>query len=118
MYRIFKKQLCFEKYLLNVNYRERIALTKFRCCNSKLPVYNQIYMYDTDLCTLCNMKVRGDEFHYLFVCPFFEKERKLYLKPYFIVRPDLLKLEQLINSNNKTTQNRVAKLVTLILKQF
>ena len=45
MYKLFKKQLNFEEYLLSCNYRERISLTQYRCANSKIPVYNQIYIY-------------------------------------------------------------------------
>ena len=52
MYILFKKQLNFEDYLLSCKYRERISLTKYRRANSKIPVYNQIYMYETELCTL------------------------------------------------------------------
>ena len=48
-YRLFKTQLIFEKYLLIPNQRKRIQLTKFRCVNSKIPVYNRIYMYDSDM---------------------------------------------------------------------
>ena len=70
MYRLFKKELCFEKYLLKANHSERIALSKYRCSNSKLPIYTQIYMYDSDICTLCNLNVRGDEYHYILMCPF------------------------------------------------
>ena len=36
MYRIFKKQLDFENYLLHSNYRDKISLSKLRCANSKL----------------------------------------------------------------------------------
>ena len=54
-YKMFKKQLEFEKYLLNPNYGEIIAMCKLRCANIKLPVYNRIFMFDTDiLCGLCN----------------------------------------------------------------
>ena len=44
----------------------------FRCVNSKLPVYDQIYMFDTDKCTLCDLNARGEEYHYILICPFFK----------------------------------------------
>ena len=47
-YKMFKKQFEFEKYLLNSCYGERIAMCKLRCANIKLPVYNIIFMFDTD----------------------------------------------------------------------
>ena len=69
IYRRFKKQLDFENYLMSANTRERISMTKYRCANSRIPVYSQIYMYDTEACTLCNLKVTGDEYHYILICP-------------------------------------------------
>ena len=36
MYRLFKKQLNFEDFLLSCNNRERISLTKYRCAISKI----------------------------------------------------------------------------------
>ena len=60
MYRLFKKQLNFEDYLLSCNNREQISLTKYRCANSKIPVYNRTYMYETELCTLCDLNVNGN----------------------------------------------------------
>ena len=118
MYRIFKKQFHFEKYLLLSNSYERTLISKYRCSNSKLPVYNQIYMYDTDLCTLCHMGVRGDEYHYILLCPFFKQSRKQFLKLYYYVRPCIFKFEQLFGSSNRTTQCRLAKLIRLIIEQF
>ena len=44
-----KQKLCFEKYLIMPNSRERISLTKYRCTNSKLPIYKHIYLYDSDI---------------------------------------------------------------------
>ena len=83
MYILFKKPLNFEEYLLSCNYRERISLTKYRCANSNIPVYNQIYiiyMYETELCTLCDINVNGDEYHYIMICPYFRQCKELYLK--------------------------------------
>ena len=48
-HKMFKKQLEFEKYLLNPNYGEKIAMCKQRCANIKLPVYNIIFMFETDV---------------------------------------------------------------------
>ena len=49
MYRLFKKQLYFEDYLLSCNYRERISLTNTDVLTvRKIPVYNQ-NIYETEL---------------------------------------------------------------------
>ena len=82
IYILFKKQLNFEDYLLSSNYRERISLTKYRCANSKIPVYNQLYMYDTVLFTSCDI-INGDEYHYIIICPYFRQSMKLYFKHNF-----------------------------------
>ena len=118
MYILFKKQLNFEDYLLSCNNRERISLTKYRCVNSKIPVYNQIYMYETEVCTLYDLNVNGDEYHYIMICPYFRQCRELYLKYYFYTRPNMLKFSQLFSSENKRTLSRLAKCITVIMIQF
>ena len=117
---LIKKQLNFEYYLLSCNNRERISLTKYRCANSNIPVYNQIYiyMYETELCTLCDLNVNGDEYHYITICSYFRQSRELYLKHYFYTRPNMLKFSQLFSSENKRTLSRLAKLITVIMIQF
>ena len=118
MYILFFKQLDFENYLLHSNYRDRISLSKLRCANSKLPIYKHIYIYDSDVCTLCNLNVCGDEYHYVLICPFFKHSRTMYLKSYFYTRPSLYKFGYLFRwSSNKTISN-LSKLVNIIFNQF
>ena len=105
MYRLFKKQLDFEEYVLSCNYRERISLKKYRCANSKIPVYNQIYMYATELCTLCDPNENGYEYHYIMICPCSRQSRELYLKHY--ARSNMLKSDYLFSSENKRTLSRL-----------
>ena len=38
IYRIFKKDLCLEPYLMKLPFPLRISLSKFRCKNNKLPI--------------------------------------------------------------------------------
>ena len=55
----------------------RIRMIKFRCRNNKLPIelgsYSNIPR-ENRFCTKCNLDVLGDEFHVLFVSPFFTKK--------------------------------------------
>ena len=71
-YRIFKTDVCLDQYLIKLPLSCRIALTKFRCGNHRLPVvtgrFNGIERQNR-ICTLCNLNKIGDEFHYLFECP-------------------------------------------------
>ena len=80
LYTLYKKHLDFERYLTISGNRDQVSLTKFRCASSKLPVYDQMYMYATDTCTLCDLNVRGDEYHYILICPFFKQNREMYCK--------------------------------------
>ena len=69
-------------------------------------------------CTLCDLNDDGDEFHYIFKCTFFNKERVKYLKPYFRRRPNTLKMEQLFNVTDKTQLVNLAKFVRIIISSF
>ena len=60
-YKMFKKQFEFEKYYRNPKYDEIIAMCKLRCTHIKLLVYNITFMFDTDICGLCNLCLPGDE---------------------------------------------------------
>ena len=114
MYILFKKQLNFEEYLLSCNYRERISLTKYRCANSKIPVYNQIYMYETELCTSCDLNVNGDEYHYIMMCPYFRQSRELYLKHYFYTRPNITNITNITDGHSGDGCDFASTLVSMI----
>ena len=77
-----------------------------------------IYMYEIELCTLCDLNVNGDEYHYIMICPYFRQSRELYLKHYFYTRPNMIKFSQLFSSENNRTLSRLAKLITVIMIQF
>ena len=64
-------------------------------------------MYKTELCTLCDLNVNGDEYHYIMICPYFRQSRELYLKHYFYTRPNMLKFSQLSSSENKRNNNNI-----------
>ena len=46
--------------------------------------------------------------HDLFSCDFFKNERKLYLKSYFYVNPNICKYRELLTSNHETTLIKLA----------
>ena len=73
-YRMFKNELVYEKYLQILCQKEAIALSKFRCRTHRLPVNKGRFdanVVDDLQCPLCTPTDIGDEFHYIFVCPFF-----------------------------------------------
>ena len=49
------------KMYIQLHCRDRISLSKLRCANSKLTIYKHIYIHDSDVCTVCNLNVCGDE---------------------------------------------------------
>ena len=72
-YKIFKKELKFEDYLIHLPPSLSYAYSKFRCRNTKLPVETNTFYGNlgSDRCLLCPQDVVGDEFHYLFSCSYF-----------------------------------------------
>ena len=105
-YRIFKHEHKMEKYLTLLDRGHRINLTKFRCGNHKLPVNSGRFQGRPRcerICNLCTSNVTGssgDEFHYVFDCSFFDVERRSLIKPYYLRRPNRVKMEQLFNMKN------------------
>ena len=120
-YRIFKQSLHFEKYLTDLPKKERIVLCRFRCANHHLPIVSGRYSNiprNMRFCNLCNLQSLGDEFHYLFECPFFANDRNLFLKRYFIRRPNTFKMDQLFNSTHIKTILNLVKFCRKITKHF
>ena len=75
-------------------------------------------MYKTELCTLCDLYVNGDDYHYTLIYLYFTQSRELYLRYYFYTRPNMLKFDQLFSSENKRTLSMVATFITVIMIQF
>ena len=121
-YDIIKTDWKLEKYLTDLSYQQRVSLCKFRCRSNFMPVASsrftsEIETDDHYICPLCNYNCVGDEFHYLFKCPFFEDDRKKYLDP-VPNHPDLFHVSSLFNSGDRTILRKLADFVDLIMKIF
>ena len=120
IYRIFKSEFCFEKYLLDLHGASRSVYIKFRCRNNKLPIVTGAFhdvQYQDRKCTLCNGDI-GDEYHYLFNCTAFTHERHQLLKRYFYMNPSTEKMQHLfLNSKGKVRLNLI-KFIKIILDRF
>ena len=120
-YSIFKQDLNFETYLNTLNKSSYIPLIKFRTSNYKLPIetgrWENIPLNERK-CTLCNKNDIGDDFHYLFICPYFANDRINFLKPYFYSRPNILKYKDLLSNKNKTILFKLSKFVKIIMNAF
>ena len=122
IYRIFKDQIAFEPYLAKLNFMDRRALCQFRTGSHTLPITKSRYVAGgggVDVkCNLCNDSNDAcDEFHVLFICKYFEEQRKKYLKKNYFVKPSTLKMYTLFNSSAKQTLN-LAKFTKHILSHF
>ena len=95
-------------------------IIKYRTGNHRLPVetgrWDDIPL-DERKCKICTTDDIGDEYHYLFTCDFLS-DGKLYLKPYFYVKPNICKYRELFTSTNEATLIKLSKFVAIIMEKF
>jgi len=117
-YRIFKNTFGFEHYLNYLPFKARQLFTRFRCSNHRLPVELGSYT-DTPrhlrLCTICEDIQVGDEYHYVFECPYFDNVRCSLIKDSYSNIPSSFKFNVLFNSNGEEL-TKLCKLIQLIMK--
>ena len=110
-----------QNYVLKLPKYYVYAMCKLKCINHYMPIvagrYNNIPL-DDRLCTLCQLNEIGDEFHYLFNCTFFANQRARYIKPYYYIQPNMLKMTQLFESSDFNEMLNLAKYADVIVKQF
>ena len=99
-----------------------IPLLKYRTANHFLPI-ETLRWQSIDIserkCTLCdNNQDTADEFHYLFICKYFDAQRKQYIKPNYFRRPNILKYKDLFSSKSQEKLSNLSKFVTIIMKEF
>jgi hypothetical protein len=103
-YRVYKDLLTPESYLTMLNPFDRIRMCKFRCGIHKLSIVTGRYQNierTVRMCNMCTQQKLGDEFHYLFECPALVTEICKYVKTYYRIRPNTLKINTLFKSANK-----------------
>ena len=115
-YRIFKWLHQFESYLVQLPYDLRKAYCNYRCLNHRLPIEKgRLWGVKRDdrICNLCDLEHIGDEFHYLFECKYFEREKKQLLPN--IQKPNVLIYHDLFNDNDINNCIKIAKFCKIIL---
>ena len=119
-YRLFKQNLIFEPYLIKLPFYYRLSFSKFRCKQNKLPINKHRFdKNDVDTtCQLCNLGDIGDEFHYLLICNYFNRERKLYIDDYYYRPPNTIKMFELFNLTHVATLINLCKFLKLIMEKF
>ena len=117
-YRMFKKCFGMEKYLTALPDDFRIAITRFRCRNTKLPVENFYILNLADKkCNQCCLNVIGDEYHYLLECTFFQADRELFVPRYYSRYPARHKLEGLFQLQSPHLI-KIAKFIKTICRKL
>ena len=120
LYRGFKTELKMEEYLYKLPDDLRICLSKYRMCNHKLPIevgrHNNIDR-KYRLCMKCDKKDLGDEYHYMFICDYYEVSRsKLIPKRSYIKHPSVFKFCELMSTKSGNTLMKIAKFARIIMK--
>ena len=86
---VFVSEYYLQILLLNLAY----TLVHFRTLNHRLPIQRGRVMnlpYEDRLCSKCSSADIGDEFHYVFSCPFFAESRRRRRNHHFIVKMQML----------------------------
>ena len=95
---------CQRPYIRLLVNKCNIPIIRFLTTNNKLPVnverYEGIERQDR-ICTNCDLNIVGDEFPYLFVCPFFNEKRNELIPKNYIEEPNVIKFEKLIYTKDK-----------------
>ena len=120
-YSLFKSQFGFECYLDDLPQCYRIALTKLRTSNHKLPVEKGRYANlprDQRFCTLCNTDQMGDEYHFLLECPSLADLRTRFIPRYYSAHPNFFKYSELLTLNKKKETLNLSKFAFHGMKFF
>lgn len=122
-YLSFKDNIDFETYLTILPQSLRLSMFHYRTGNHRLPIetgrWRQSFVpHESRKCTLCTTNDIGDEMHYLLICPFFERNRHKYIPVKYSTRPNMLKFNDLMNSNNEDTLINLALFMRYIMKEF
>ena len=116
-----KDDLKVENYLTALTYKKANGLCRFRCGNHYLPIvsgrYNGIERCKR-ICTLCDSQVVGDESHYIFICPGFDKERATYLNSRYNNDSLTKNMAVLFTNEDHLTMSNLSKFCHVIMDKF
>lgn len=106
IYRMVKPTFTQSPYIKILINSCSIPIARFITTNNNLPI-NVLRFVNIDrnerLCTKCNRRDIGDEFHFLFICPFFHEKRREVLANKYTQRPNAITFETLLNASDKKT---------------
>ena len=124
LYKHIKLSFECEYYLTKLPYNLRIAMSRIRTCNHRLPIetgrYTANYLQRQDrVCNKCNSNQPGDELHFILECknPVLLELRERYISSYNTSQPSMDKLIDLFN-NRGTKLFKLARYVAEGLKLY
>lgn len=119
VYKYIKKDFSRSCYIDKLPSNLANKLLLFLTRNHRLPIeigrWQNIPIQDRK-CNICNDI--GDEFHYLFVCPEFENDRKIYIDNFYINRPSMFKFVSLVTSENTNKLKNLSIFCMKIMQHF
>ena len=119
IYKIFKHNFGFEKYLSLLSKKFWKPLVKFRTSNHHLPIevgrWCGIPLADRT-CTLCDTGKLADEFHFILECEATSTLRKQFLAPRYCRAPNILKFKELMTSSNLKTLKTISLFISKIFE--
>ena len=123
-YKRFKSLLNVESTLtLNIPFRQKRSLCRFRCSNHKLNIeYDRHFNVNREdrVCTHCSMHhdvlILEDEYYAFFVCEKFTEIREIYLFSWFEPNASREKFHRLFRSENPEEIKRLALYVTKLME--
>ena len=108
LYKHIKSNFETEYYLSNLPNVLRLALSRIRTCNHKLPIEAGRFGVDSTarqnrICNKCDSGNVGDEFHFILTCknPRLVELRDKYISPYYSMYPTMQKLAELFNNQGR-----------------
>ena len=101
---------------VTVFHYNNLDVVTINCRSQQGAIKKQRFMIEYVL--LCKNSQIGDEFHYIFECPTLDVERHMYLKPYYRIRGNTLKMNALMNSENSSEMSNLAKFCRCIMNKF
>ena len=90
-------------------------LSKYRLSAHSLSIETGRYHHidrNNRICSLCNMNILEDEYHFVLVCPFYSTIRDKYIKPYYYNTPSTFKLTQLMSTDSSKHLIKLCKYLT------
>ncbi|MEW8546452.1 MAG: reverse transcriptase family protein, partial [Candidatus Thiodiazotropha sp.] len=115
LYNYFKTDFVYEEYLDKVgNKTLRQGITRIRLSSHTLRIQTGRYGRNRldraeRLCLFCETGQIDDEYHFICECPISRDIRAKYIKAYYIVRPSVYKLCELLNTKSKKDLTNLSK---------